>query len=151
MSLGLNSTVLLVQTRTAGRLPAPVANTTQHCTILLGVVVSSSMLVLTTDSVAGAGQFMQSVVRPCSCTSLTMLPLGSLEEGFKCHSFRLLLGVPASLAVNSYGLQSTITGPGVSPHSHIRAACGVVGSTPRMDMACQLKRSWRLSRIPTLL
>jgi len=59
--------------------------------------------------------------------------------------------VSASVTVNSCGLKSKITGPGVSPHSHISAPFGVMGSTPRMDLAYQLKRSWRVSCLPTSL
>jgi hypothetical protein len=39
----------------------------------------------------------------------------------------------------------------VSPDFLINAPLGVVGSAPRMDLACQLRRSWRSSRLPTAL
>jgi hypothetical protein len=40
-----------------------------------------------------------------------------------------------------------MTGVGVSPESLINAPRGVVGSVPRMDLACRLRRSWRSSRL----
>jgi hypothetical protein len=43
--------------------------------------VSSSMGFLTTDSSPGASHFTPLAVRPCSCSSLTTLHIGALEEG----------------------------------------------------------------------
>jgi len=114
-------------------------------------VVSSSMVVLTTDSSPGGGQSVPSVVRPWSCSSLIILHIGAPEEGLWCSSFSLLLHAFASLAANRCCLESRITGASVSPDSLISAPCGVVGSAPRMDLACRLRRSWRSSRLPTSL
>jgi len=109
------------------------------------------MMVLTTDSSPGAGHIMPSVVRPCSCSSLTTLHIGAPEEGFRCNSFSLPLHESASLAANRCCLESKTTGAGVSPDSLITAPHGVVGSTPMMDLACRLRRSWRSSRLPASL
>jgi len=109
------------------------------------------MLILTADSAPGAGQFMPLVVRPCSCYFPTTLHIGAPEEGLLCSSFTLLLHASSSLAANRCCLDSMVTGAGVSPDSLISAPCGVVGSAPRMDLACRLRRSWRLSHLPTSL
>jgi len=106
-------------------------------------------VVLTTGSLPRASQDMPSVVRPISCSFLTALRLGAPEEGFLCSSFRLLLHAYSCLAANGWCLESQITAAGVSPDSLISAPSGVVGSSPRMDLACQFKSSWRLSRLPT--
>jgi len=42
-----------------------------------------------------------------------------------------------------------IAGAGVSPDCLISSPCVVVGSAPRMAMACRLRRSWRSSCLPT--
>ena len=118
---------------------------------LLAVVVSFSMTVLTTDSSPRASQFLPSVVRACSLSSFTPLHNSVPEEGFWCRSLNLLLHTFASLAANRCCLQSKIVCTGESPESLIIAHCGVVGSAPRMDLASQLRRSWRLSRWPTSL
>jgi len=123
----------------------------QRCAALLAAVGSSSMVVLTASTAPGPGQFMPSVVRPCACSFLTALHIGAPEEGFLCSSFSLLLHAFSILAVNCCFLESKITGGGVSPDSLISAPSGVVGSPPRMDLACQLRRSWRSSRLPTSL
>jgi len=108
-------------------------------------------VVLTTDSSSGAGHIVSSVVRPCSCCSLTTLHIGAPEEGFPSSSFSLLLHESASLAAIGCCLESKITGAGVSPDSLISTPRGVVGSAPRMDLACRLRRSWRSSRLPISL
>jgi hypothetical protein len=109
------------------------------------------MVVLTTDSSLGGRQSVPWVVRPCSCSSLISSHIGAPEEGLWCSSFSLLLHAFVSLAANRCCLESRITGAGVSPDSLISAPCGVVGSAPRMDLACRLRRSWRSSRLPTSL
>jgi len=109
------------------------------------------MVVLTTDSSPGGGQSVPSVVWPCSCSSLITLHIGVPAEGLWCSSFNLLLRAFATLAANRCCLESRITGAGVSPDFLISAPCGVVSSTPRMDLACRLRRSWRSSRLPTSL
>jgi len=109
------------------------------------------MVVLTTDSSPGGGQSVPSVVRPCSCSSLITLHIDAPEEGLWSSSFSLLLHAFVSLAVNHCCLESKITGTGVSPNSRITAPCGVVGSAPKMDLGCRLRRSWRSSRLPTSL
>jgi len=109
------------------------------------------MMVLTTDSSPGAGYIMPPVVRPCSCSSLTTLHIGAPEEGFRCNSFSLPLHASASLAANRCCLESKTTGAGVTPDSLISAPHGVVGSEPRMDLACRFRRSWRSSRLPASL
>jgi len=48
-------------------------------------------------------------------------------------------------------MDSKIAGPGVSPESLISAPRGVMGSAPRIDLACRLRRSWRSSRLPASL
>jgi len=109
------------------------------------------MVVRTTDSSPGGGQSMPSAVRPCLCTCLINLHIGAQEKGLWCSSCSLLLHASASLAVNRCCLASKITCAGVSPDSLISVPCGVVGSAPRMDLACRLRRSWRSSRLPTSL
>ena len=94
------------------------------------------MVVVTTGSSPGAGQFIPSVVRPCSWSSLTALHLSASEERFRCKSSSLLLHVSASLTDNRCCLESEITCAGVSPDCLINAPRGVVGSAPRMDLAC---------------
>jgi hypothetical protein len=106
------------------------------------------MMVLTTDSSAGASHIMPSVVRPCSCSSLTTLHIGAPEEGFRCSSFSLALHASASLAANRCCLESKTTTAGVSPDSLISAPCGVARTAPRMDLACRLRRNRRSSRPP---
>jgi hypothetical protein len=46
-------------------------------------------------------------------------------------------------------LESKVTGASVSPDTLMRTPHGVMGSAPRMDQACRLRRSWRSSRLPT--
>jgi len=121
----------------------------QRFTALLAAVVSSSMVVLTAGSSPGTGQFMPSVVRPCSCSFLTALHICGPEEGFLCSSFSLLLHAFSILAANRCCLESKISGAGVSPDFLISARRGVVGSAPKMDLVCRLRRSWRSSRLPT--
>jgi hypothetical protein len=123
----------------------------QRCAALLAAVSSSSMMVLTTDYSPRAGQFMPSAVRPCWCPFCTALHISAPEVGFWCSSFNLLLHAFASLAVNLWCLESKITGGGVSPASLISAPRGIVGSGLRIDLACQFRRSWRSSRLPTSL
>jgi hypothetical protein len=94
---------------------------------------------------------MRSVVRPCSCSFLTTLHIGAPEEGLLSSSFSLLLPTFSSLAADRCCPKSKVTGAGVSPDCLISAPRGVVGSAPRMDLACQLRRSWRSSRLPTSL
>jgi len=109
------------------------------------------MMVLTTDPSPRAGHIMPLVVWPCSCSSLTTLHIGAPEEGFWCNSASLPLHASLSLAANRCCLESKTTGAGVSPDSLISAPRGVVGSAPRMDLACRLRRSWRSSRLPASL
>jgi hypothetical protein len=134
--------------------PAPILasfSLAQRGATLLAAAVSSSMVVLTAGSSPGAGQFMPSVVRPCSCSFRTTLHIGAPEEGLLCSSFRLLLHAFSSLAANRCCLESKVTGSGVSPDSLITAPRGVMGRAPRTDLACRLRRSWRSSRLPTSL
>jgi hypothetical protein len=114
----------------------------KRCTAIFTVVASSRMVVLTTHTLPGASQFIPSDFRPCSCSFLTTLQIGAPEEGFWCSSFSLLLHALASVAVNRCCLESKITGASVRPDSLTSAPRGVVGSAPRMDLACQLRRSW---------
>jgi hypothetical protein len=123
----------------------------QRYPVLLAAAVSSSMVVLTTGSSPGAGQFMPLVVRPCSCSFLTTLHIGAPEEGLLCSSFSMLLHAISSLAANRCYLESRVTGAGVSPDSLISAPRGVEGRAPRMDLGCRLRRSWRSSRLPISL
>jgi len=108
-------------------------------------------MVLTTNTSPGGGQIIASVVRPCSASFLTTLHIGSLEERFWCSSISLPLFAFASLTVNLDCLESKISGAGVSPDFLSSAPGGVMGSYPRMDLACRLRRSWRPSRLPTSL
>jgi len=113
--------------------PAPILasfSLAQHCAALVAAVVLSSMVVLTAGSSSGAGQFMLSVFRPCSCSFLTTLHISAPEERLLCCSFSLLLHVFSSLAANRCCLESKVTGAGVSPDSLISAPRGVVGSAP---------------------
>jgi len=110
------------------------------------------MVALTTVSLPGASQFMPLVVWPCQCSFLTTLHIGVPQEWFWCSSFTWLLHAFSCLAANCCCLQSTITGADVSPYSLLSAPRRVVGSVPRMDLACRLRRrSWRSSRLPTSL
>jgi len=109
------------------------------------------MTVLTTDSSPRGSQLMPSVVRPCSCSFFTALHTGAPEEAFWCSFLSLLLHVFASLASKRCCLDCKITGAGVSPESLINTPRAVVGSAPRIDLACRLRRSWRSSRLPTSL
>ena len=108
----------------------------QRCAVLLAAVVLSSMVVLTTDSSPGAGQFMPLVVQPSLCSFLTTLHISAPVGRFWCSSFSLLLHVYASLAVNRSCLESKTAGTSVSPDTTISAPRGVVSSAPRMDLAC---------------
>ena len=76
---------------------------------------------------------------------------GKPDEWSSSRFFSLLLHAFGSPAVNHCCLESKITGAGVSPDSLIDAPLQVVGSAPRMDLDCQLRRSWRSSRLPTSL
>jgi len=89
----------------------------QRCAARLAAAVWSSMVVLTGVPSPGAGQFMPSVIRPCSCSFLTTLHIGAPEEGLLCSSFSLLLHAFSSLAANRCCLESKVTGAGVSPDS----------------------------------
>jgi len=124
--------------------PAPILasfSLAQHCAALLAAVVSSSVVVLTTGFSPGAGQFMPSVVRPCSCSVLTALHIGPPEEGFLCSSFSLLLHAFSILAENRCCLESMISGAGVSPDSLISAPrghqrqSGAAGKSTRPELA----------------
>jgi len=77
--------------------------------------------------------------------------IGALEERFLCSSFRLLLHAFSSLAADRCCLEPKVSGTGVSADSLISAPRRVMGSAPRMDVACPLRRSWRLSHLPTSL
>jgi len=94
---------------------------------------------------------MPSVVRPCWCSFLTTLHIGAPEEGFLCSSCSLPLHALSSLTANRCCLESKIAGAWVSPDSLISAPLRVVGSAPRMDLACRFMGSWRLSRLPNSL
>jgi len=109
------------------------------------------MVVLTAGSSLGAGQILPSIVLPCSCSILTALHIGAPDEGLLCSSFSLLLHAFTCITANSCWLESKVTGAGVNPDSLISAPCMVVGSAPRNDLACRLRRSWRSSRLPTSL
>jgi len=122
----------------------------QRCAALLAAVVSS-MVVLTTGSSSGASWFVPWAVQACSCAMLTTLHIGAAELGFRCGVFSLPLHAFSSLVANRCCLECKMTGAGVSPHTIFAAPHGVVGSAPRMDLACQLTRSWRLPHLPTSL
>lgn len=51
----------------------------------------------------------------------------------------------ASIDTNCCCLGSRATASGVSPEFHISVPGRVDGYTPRVDLACQLRRSWRSS------
>jgi len=134
--------------------PAPMlasVSLAQRCSVLLAEVVSCRMMALTTDSFPGASQFMPSVVWRCLCASLTTTHIGAPGEGFQCNSFSVVLHESVSLSVNRHCLESNITGAGVSPDSLISAPCVVVGSACGLNLACRLRRSWRLSHLPSSL
>ena len=111
--------------------------------------MSSSIVVVTTDSSTWGGQSLPSLVRPCTCSFLITLHIGALEEWMWCSSFSMQRHVCVNLAVNRCCLESKITGSGVSPDSLIIARSGVVGCAPRMDLDRGLRRSWRSSCLPT--
>jgi len=94
---------------------------------------------------------MSLVVRPCSCSITTTQHISVPDEGSSCSSFCLLPHAFASLAANGCCPQSKITGAGASPDSRISASLRVVGSAPRTDLDCRLRRSWRSSCLPILL
>jgi len=75
------------------------------------------MVVMTTGSSPGAGQFMRLVVHPRSCTFMTALHIGAPDVRFLCCSRSLLLHAGSNLAENHCCLASKITGAGVSPDS----------------------------------
>jgi len=106
-------------------------------------------MVSTSGSTPGAAQLMYSVVRPCSRSVSTTRHIGVPDGGSSCSAFSFQQDVFAGLAANGCGLESKITGAGVSPDSLINAPLGVVGSAPRTDLACRLRRRWRSSRLPT--
>jgi len=113
--------------------PAPILasfSRAQRCALLLAAVVSSSVMVLSTDSSPGAGHIMPSVVWLCSCCFLTTMHISAPEEGFPCNSFSLLLHASASLAANRCCLESTITGVGISPDSHKCTPVGLWTARP---------------------
>jgi hypothetical protein len=124
---------------------------TQPCAALLAAVVSSSMMVLTTGSSPGADQFMPLVVRPWLSSFLTSLHIGALDEGFLCSYCGLLVHACSNLTVNHCCPECKVTGASVSPDSLLSAPNGVVCITPRIDLACRLRRSWSSSRLPTSL
>jgi len=109
------------------------------------------MVVLTTSSSQGAGQFMRSVVRLCSCFFLTTLHISAPELRYWCSFCSLLLPAWSSIGVNRCCLESKITGAGASPDSLIDAPCGAFGCAPRMDLASRLRRNVRSSQLPTSL
>ena len=123
----------------------------QRCSALLAAVALYNMTVLTTDSSPGAGQLIPSVVRQFSCSFFRTLHTGVPEQGFWCSLLSLFLDTFTSLAAKRCCLDSKITTVGVSPESLIIAPRGVVGSTPKIDQASRLRRSWRSSRLPHLL
>jgi len=75
--------------------------------------------------------------------------IGAPEEGFRCNSFHMVLHASTSLAANCCYLEYKIRGMGVHPDSVISAPRRAVGSTPKMDPACQLRSSWRSTRLTT--
>jgi hypothetical protein len=81
----------------------------------------------------------------------TALHTGIMEGGSWCSFINLLLHAFASLAAKGCCLDSMITEAGVSLESLINAPRGVVSSAPSIDLACQLRRSWRSSRLPVSL
>ena len=82
------------------------------------------------------GLVMPLVFRPCSCSFFTALHTGAPEKGFWYSFLSLLLHMFASLAAKGCCLDSKIKGAGVSPESLINAPRGVVGSAPRIALAC---------------
>lgn len=92
---------------------------------------------------------MRSVVLPCSCSILITVHIGALDVRLWHTSFSLLLHVFASLAVNCCWLQSKMVRGGDSWYCLICVACIVVRSALRMDLACWLIWSWRLSCLHT--
>jgi hypothetical protein len=109
------------------------------------------MTVLTTHYSARTGQLMSSVVRPCSGCFFTAQHTGVPEEWFWCSFLSFLLHAFANLSTKRCCLDSKIPGAGVSPESLIGAPHAVVGSAPRIDLACRSSRSWRSSRLPASL
>ena len=109
----------------------------QRWVALLAAVLLSSMRLWTTDSLPWAGQFIPLVVRPCSCSVLTTLHIGALEEEFRCNFLNLLLDAFGGLAGNHCCLESKTIRGGASPESVIIAPRGVVGREPRMDRVCR--------------
>jgi len=97
---------------------------------LLAAVSLSSMIVPTADFSPGVGKFMHSVVRPCLCSDVTTLHISAPEAVFWFTSFNLLPHAFANLALNLCCLESTITGAGVNPASHISVLPGVLGNAP---------------------
>jgi hypothetical protein len=123
----------------------------QRYAALLAAAVSASMVVRTAGSSQGAGQFIPPVVCACSWSFQTTLNIGTPVKGLLCSSCSLLLNAFSSLAVNCHCLESKGTVASVCPNSLVSALHVVMGSAPRMDLASQLRRSWRSSRLCTFL
>jgi hypothetical protein len=117
-------------------LTLPSFSLAQRCMALLAAVVSSSMVVLTTNYSPRVGQSVPSVIRPLSCSSLITLHIGAHDEVLWCSSFSLIRHVFAILAVNRCYLASKIIHAGGRPDCLSCAHCRVVGSEPRMDLGC---------------
>jgi len=69
-------------------------------------------------------------------------------RGIWCTFLIVLVHAFASLTAKCCCLDSKITGAGISTESRINAPRGFVGSAPRIDLTCRLRRSWRSSRLP---
>ena len=80
---------------------------------------------------------------------LTTLHIGALEEVICCSPYTFRMHAFGRHAMNCSGLKSKISGSSVSPDCLISVPCGVMARKCRMELAWQLRNSWRSSRLPT--
>lgn len=123
----------------------------KHCLGLLAAVVSSSIVVLTTDSSPRASHLMSHGVLPLSWSFLPTLHTGAPEDTFWFRSFSLLQHACDSLVGIFCCLDSRIADRGGNIYSFVSVPHGVVGSMPRMDLTFRLEKVRRLSRVATSL
>jgi len=116
---------------------------------LLALHLSSSIRVLATGSSPQASQLMPSILQKCWYLNSTTCRIGVWDKQSSCGSSSLLVHECPALGAHRCCFECLITSAGVSPDCLIKAPLGVPGSTPWAELACYLRRSWRLSHLPT--